>query len=172
MSRGGHGGGHGGGGRGGGGGGFHGGGGGRGGGFHGGGGRGGGGFHGGGGHGGHGMHPGSSVGPHRKFTPYYNYSVGPYGYGGYGGWYDDDYYDYPTTVEVADQTPYDWIGKRLIREGSAIQAGTDLATVILEHSMPDPHLIMKPGQIVPGYNSNRLLVYVDGGDIITAVRYG
>lgn len=115
-----------------------------------------------------GFRPGGAAHLHRQFTPYYNYVVGPYGMGPdiYDDYYDDDY-GYGT-----DPTPYDWIGKLLIREGHIIPAGTDLGTIILEHSMPDPHLIIGPSQVVPGYNPNRLLAYVDGNDVITAVRYG
>lgn len=110
----------------------------------------------------HRMRPGSMGFHHRFYRPYYDYGR-PYIYNT-NPMYEDLYY--------YKQAPTHWVGKLLVRKGQQAPPNWSNADIIYENSIPERYAIVGPTQISGGYDNNRLLIYVNGSDIIENVRYG
>jgi hypothetical protein len=124
------------------------------------------------GYGGYGLYGGYGGG--------FGYGGGPYWWWPYGYPYDYDYsyldnYDFDDIDDgVPLQAPMpNWIGKHLIRNGAQPSA-SDLTTgnYILESQFTGPYIILGTGQTAPNFIDGRLVIGVNGNNIIQSLQVG
>jgi len=75
----------------------------------------------------------------------------------------DIYYHY--------KTPPNWKGKLLVRVGQKPPPNWSRFDAVMEESLP-LHDVIGPNKSSNGYNPTRMLIYVDGKNMIEHVRYG
>lgn len=147
------------------------------------------------GRGGRGMRPRRHrvhIRPHRMVRPHrmrhrpafgyrgygtFNYPIYALGYSvpGYPGLYGYPYSYYGGYLPdepVNRAAPKHWIGKKLIRLGQVPPTGADPRTVIMEEHIPQPYIVMLPGQLSQDYNPNRITIYLDEKNLINDVIMG